>query len=249
MTPGCTNELGDRRRQRAERARRRGAVGPRRPRRDRARGQRHDRWRDTQLGDDRPRSRARSLLGIPSDRRRVAVPDWVGPRLGWPDLAAAVGRLCPSARRRISRRAVPIDRADRGRDGRGRRAMASGLCADGHSVRRLVRRRLPTGPARAATPVDAGALRHRRDVAGHRAGRALEDGGGQVAVGRRRGAYQLSPRPSDDQRDRADADRRRTRQGVGGGGRRLTGDRQRLGGRHRTPRRQDRDRSTCDLTR
>ena len=141
-----------------------------------------------------------------------------------------------------------IDRTAAGM-GQGRSAMASSLRADGLAVRRLVRRRIPAGPARAATSVGAGALRHRRDVAGHHAGSALEDGGGQGAVGRRRGACLLSPRPPSDQRGRADADRRRARRGVGGGRRRLAGDRRRLGGRHRTPRRQDRDRSARGVIR
>ena len=71
-------DVGDRRRQRAERARRRGAARPRRSRGDRARGQRHDRRWNAQLGDDRPRPGARSLLGRPSDRgrRHRSWPNW-----------------------------------------------------------------------------------------------------------------------------------------------------------------------------
>ena len=44
-------------------------------------------------------------------------------------------------------------------------------------------------------PLALAALRHGRDVAADHAGSALEDGGGQGAVGRRRGACQLSTRP------------------------------------------------------
>ena len=49
-----------------------------------------------------------------------------------PHLAATGGGLRPSARRRFGRRAVPIDRADRGRPGERRSALASGVrAADG----------------------------------------------------------------------------------------------------------------------
>ena len=154
--------------------------------------------------------------------------DRAGPRRGRPHLAATGGRLRPSARRRIGRRAVPIDRADRrrrwGGDGqRWRRVFApmvsrfDDLFADASQpVLRVPRHPLTLARFGAAAMLPA-----------DHAGSALEDGGGQGAVGRRRGARLLPPRPADDQRGRADADRRRARQGVGGGRRRLAGDRRR----------------------
>ena len=53
--------------------------------------------------------------------------------------------------------------------------------------------------------------------------RAWKTRGGQGTVGRRGRARLLPPRPADDQRGRADADRRWAREGMGGGGRGLAG--------------------------
>ena len=71
----------------------------------------------------------------------------------------------------------------------------------------------------------------------------------QGALGRRRCARVRAAQPAHDQRRRTDADRGRTRPGLGGGQGWLAGHRHGIGNRHRTSRRPDRDRCARDGSR
>ena len=209
--------VGDRRRQRAERARGRGAAGSRRPRGDRARGGRHDRRRDAQLGDDRARAActitARRSTPSPRPRPFSASCNWR------PGAHLAGSRRWTAPIRSTTVRPASLHRSidlhRRGsRDATGSRwrrvfgpmaARFDDLLADAtQPILRVPRHPLTDGALRhAAAMLPATVL-----------ARVWRHGAGQGALGRRGGARPLAPRPSDDQRGRADAaGRRRTPRG------------------------------------